>query len=295
MREPSRRRRHRTSEELHERKPVQRRKQSEIEQAHSRRRKARKKKNKNIVSNIILAIAILVFVISAVMLVISFLPYIQGKSGYKKIQDLAIEQTTDEDTPTAFSVNFEELLKLNPDTVGWIRFDEPSIINYPVVQGSDNSQYLTQSFTADDNKLGTIFVNVENQGDFSDRETIIYGHNMHYGGDMFTKLIEYESEDFYKEHPYFYIYTPDGNVSTYQIFAVEYVADDSEVYGIQFTDDAEFLNRISIMKSQALYDTGVEVDAQDKVILLSTCTNFAKDQRLIVNGVKISEEAVATE
>ncbi|MDD3401764.1 MAG: class B sortase [Hespellia sp.] len=257
--------------------------------------RGRRKKKKNLISNLILIIAIIVFLFSAVMLIKSLLPYVQGKAGYKKIQDVAIKQEKDNDTPTAFSVDFDELLKLNPDTVGWIRFDEPSIINYPIVQGEDNSQYLTQSFTEDDNKLGTIFVNIYNHGDFTDRETVVYGHNMHYGGDMFTKMIEYESEDFCKQYPYFYIYTPDGKVSTYQVFAAEYVQDDSEIYSVDFADDAAFLNRINLIRASALYQTDVEITAQNQIVVLSTCTDFAKDQRFLLNGVKIKEEAVSAE
>lgn len=255
-------------------------------------RKRRTRKKKNTVSNVILVIAIAVFLVSAFMLVKSLLPYIQGNAGYKKIQDLVIDQDADEETPAAFSVDFEELAKLNPDTVGWIRFDEPSVINYPIVQGADNSQYLTQSFTADDNKLGTIFVNMYNHGDFSDRETIIYGHNMSYGSDMFTKLNEYEAEDFYKAYPHFYIYTPNGNVSTYQVFAAEYVEDASEIYGVDFADDEAFINRINLIKANALYETGVEVTAQNQIVVLSTCTNYAADERFLLIGVKSSEEPV---
>lgn len=266
------------------------------EQNKKKYHRGRRKKNQNLVSNIILTIAILVFLFAAFMLVKSLLPYWQGKSGYHKIQDLAITQKGSEDeNPVTFSVDFDELMRLNPDTVGWIRFDEPSIINYPVVRGDDNSKYLTQSFTEDDNKLGTIFVNVENKGDFSDQETIIYGHNMHYGGDMFTKLIEYEEEEFCKQHPYFYIYTPDGNVSTYQVFAAEYVEDDSDIYSVTFADEAAYQNRIDMIRNQSLYQTDAEVTTQSQIVVLSTCTNFAEDQRFVLNGVKIREEQAAEE
>ena len=60
----------------------------------------------------------------------------------------------------------------------------PSIISYPVVKSADNNEYLTKTFTANDNKLGTILWICEIQNDFSDRNTFIYGHNMKLGGDV---------------------------------------------------------------------------------------------------------------
>lgn len=60
-------------------------------------------------------------------------------------------------------------------------------------------------------------MDVNNPGDFSGRNTFIYGHNMK-NGSMFAQLLKYKDDSFYKEHPYFYIYTPDGKVRTYEIF-----------------------------------------------------------------------------
>ena len=68
-----------------------------------------------------------------------------------------------------FSVDFDALRAENPDTVAWIRFDEPSIISYPVVKSSDNKEYLTKTFSANDNKLGAIFMDMRCDSDFADR------------------------------------------------------------------------------------------------------------------------------
>ena len=126
---------------------------------------------------------------------------------YDEIQDLAVEADAD---GTGFSVDFDELLAINSDTIAWIRFDEPSIINYPVVKSADNEEYLTKTFAENDNKLGAIFMDMRNNSDFSDRNTIIYGHHLNVSPDMFSRLNMYEDEEFCKEHPDFYIYTPDG-------------------------------------------------------------------------------------
>lgn len=260
---------------------------------HRGRRK--KKGGSNIVSNIILVIAIVVFAVSAYKLYGIFSEYNKGDKEYQKIQDLVINTEKKDDTKEeAFSVDFEKLLEMNSDVVGWIRFDEPSEINYPVVQGRDNEEYLKRTFEANTNKLGTLFVDVNNPGDFSGRNTFIYGHNMK-NGSMFAQLLKYKDDSFYKEHPYFYIYTPDGKVRTYEIFSAGVVKDTSDSYIMDYADDAAFQTYIDYIKQQSAYPTSAEVTTASKIVSLSTCTNVRDDERFLVHGVMIKEEAVKSE
>lgn len=257
---------------------------------HRGRRK--KKGGSNIVSNIILVIAIVVFAVSAYKLYGIFSEYNKGDKEYQKIQDLVINTEKKDDTKEeAFSVDFGKLLEMNSDVVGWIRFDEPSEINYPVVQGRDNEEYLKRTFEANTNKLGTLFVDVNNPGDFSGRNTFIYGHNMK-NGSMFAQLLKYKDDSFYKEHPYFYIYTPDGKVRTYEIFSAGVVKDTSDSYIMDYADDAAFQTYIDYIKQQSAYPTSAEVTTASKIVSLSTCTNVRDDERFLVHGVMIKEEAV---
>lgn len=170
----------------------------------------------------------------------------------------------------------------NPDTVAWLRFDQPSIISYPVVKSADNNEYLTKTFSANDNKLGAIFMDMRNQNDFSDRNTFIYGHNMKVGGEMFSQLNEYASEDFYKAHPYFYIYTPDGKTRTYEVFSARVVKDSAEVYNLNITTDEEFEAYLAECKSTSNYVTSPGVDRNSKIVSLSTCTNVNEDERFLL-------------
>lgn len=257
---------------------------------HRGRRK--KKGGSNIVSNIILVIAIVVFAVSAYKLYGIFSEYNKGDKEYQKIQDLVINTEKKDDTKEeTFSVDFEKLLEMKSDVVGWIRFDEPSEINYPVVQGRDNEEYLKRTFEANTNKLGTLFVDVNNPGDFSGRNTFIYGHNMK-NGSMFAQLLKYKDDSFYKEHPYFYIYTPDGKVRTYEIFSAGVVKDTSDSYIMDYADDAAFQTYIDYIKQQSAYPTSAEVTTASKIVSLSTCTNVRDDERFLVHGVMIKEEAV---
>ena len=162
-----------------------------------RSRKKGKKKKSGLLSNLILILAVCVFVFSGYQLYQIFAEYHEGKKEYEEIRELVIQEepkkeTEEEKEPEVqprFTVDFATLQQMNPDTVGWIRFEEPSEISYPVVKGRDNEEYLTRTFEANDNKLGTLFVDKDNTGTFTDRNTIIYGHNMK-NGTMFAQLLK---------------------------------------------------------------------------------------------------------
>lgn len=257
---------------------------------HHRGRRSKHAK-KNWISNIIIVIAVVVLVYAAFNLWNIFKEYQKGTAEYDEIQNGVISIQNSEETggEESFWVDFEKLLEMNPDTVAWIRFEEPSEINYPVVAGIDNKKYLKTTLEGNTNAAGTLFIDMENKDDFSDRNTFIYGHNMK-NGSMFGKLKKYRSSDFYKENPYFYLYTPDGKESTYQIFSVTVVKDTSESYTKHFFDDAEYEAYLTMIQGLSLYQTGVEVDKDSKIVSLSTCTNVSDDERLLVYGVKISEK-----
>ena len=255
---------------------------------HRGRRRKRKKQSRaaRFLSNIILICAIAIFIVSAYKLINIGVGYQEGRSEYEEVMDLAVQY---EENNEKFRVNFDKLMEMNDDTIGWIRFyPEPSIINYPVVQGNDNDIYLHKTFTANENTLGTIFLDVNNADDFSDKNSIIYGHRMK-DGSMFRKLEEYQEKSFWEENPYFYIYTPDGKETTYHIYSVGIVDDNAKTYTLSFGSDSEYQSYIDYTMSTADYDTGVEVTTDDQIVTLSTCTSAGDDYRFVVHGVKIRE------
>ena len=252
--------------------------------------RGRKKKKGGWISNIILILALIVFVVSAYQLIKIGKGYWDGRSEYEKIRDLAIESDGDKNgEESQFRVNFDELLAINPDTIGWIRFSpEPSIISYPIVQGDDNDKYLHKTFSANENTLGAIFLNVGNKPDFSDRNSIIYGHRMK-DGSMFRHLQDYEDQSFWESNPYFYIYTPDGREITYHIYSVGQVEDTSDTYLTVFESEEAYQNFLNMTKEVSAYDTGVEVTVEDTIVTLSTCTSASDEHRFVVRGVKEKE------
>lgn len=282
--------------ELQKQKKLKRReRKQEDKEITTKHRRGRKKSGKrNIVSDIILVIAVGVFLFSGFKLYTIFNEYGKGDKEYENIAQTVIQkvetntETTQEDVPEEpkFVVDFGTLQEINADTVAWIRFDEPKDISYPVVKGPDNDKYLKTTFEGKRNAAGTLFVDMKNSRDFTDKNTFIYGHNMK-NGSMFGQLRKYKNSSFCNENPYFYIYTPDGNCSKYEIFAAAIVKDTSETYTYSYADDNAYMNYIQYIKNGALYTTDAEVTADSKIVTLSTCTNVRDDERLVVHGVCI--------
>ncbi len=255
---------------------------------------------KSLISNIVLVIAVAVFLFSAYKLYTIYSEYRKGEKEYEEVTEEVVEaidvetEVVDEEGETivetreVLDIDFAELHKINPDVVGWIDFDEPSKISYPVLHAEDNDKYLRRTIEGKPNTAGCLFVDMNNAGDFSDQNTFIYGHNMR-NGSMFGQLKKYKAEDFCKENPYFYIYTPDGKQNKYQIFAVCIVEDTSDTYIKHYADEEAFANYIKYIRGLSRYDVDVEVTPQSQIVSLSTCTNVTKTQRLVVHGVKVEE------
>ncbi|HIW20664.1 MAG TPA: class B sortase [Candidatus Dorea intestinavium] len=256
------------------------------------KREKKRRKKSGWFSNLILIIALVVFCVAGFQLFQIGKGYVAGRSEYKKITKLAI---TGEAKEEQFQVNFAELLKINPDTVGWLRFfPQPEIINYPIVHTNNNDTYLTKTFSQNENTVGAIFLNAYNQS-LEDKHCIIYGHYMN-DGSMFHKLWDYEKKEFYDANPNFYIYTPDGKEKTYRIFSVARVDENDLTYGIQFDTPEDFDTFIKHNQEVSIYDTGVEVKNTDQVVSLSTCTSLNDStDRWKIAGVLIETKEINKE
>ena len=177
-------------------------------------------------------------------------------------------------------IDFTQLLSVNSDIVGLLRIRALDI-SYPVVQGKDNDYYLHRTFEKTDNFAGCLFVNSYNMGDFTDQNTIIYGHNMK-NGSMFGKLKNFNDPEVFKKSRYFWIFTPDF-IYQYRIFSASVVDKTGLTYQISFTDD-EFDQFISRAYSNSVVDNqDVTVTKEDRIVTLSTCTGD-DSTRFVVMG-----------
>lgn len=256
----------------------------------------------------ILVIAIGVFIFSAYNLISIFANYKKGDDEYKNVEnqvfnptDTSIEPPTvlvnsdvyedifgkDNDEYEFLNYNHNKLLSINPNAQGYLDMAAYNVV-VPIVQGGDNSFYLDHSITSAYHSYGCPFIDYRIEGGIEARNAIIYGHAMK-NGSMFGMLNRYLRKDFYftKNNRYMYLYCESG-VYIYEVFSA-YVGDstDSRIYTLGYDDDAAFLDYINYIKGKSAYDTGVTVDATDKIITLSTCYYNDGGDRVLVHAKRL--------
>ena len=186
--------------------------------------------------------------------------------------------------PETIKVDFDRLTSKYPDVVGYI-YGAYTGINYPIVQSSSNDYYIDHDLDGNVNNNGSIFMEYLNSSDFSDHNTLVYGHNMK-SGLMFAHLTNYKNQSYYNAHPYFYIYTPtqDYKLNLYAGFVCEH---DDEVYALSLTQSQlEGLAERSTFKSNIGVPTG-------RIMTLSTCSYEFDDARYVVVGELVPIENTA--
>ena len=176
-------------------------------------------------------------------------------------------------------VDFSALLAKNRDAVGWI-YSPDTVINYPVVQGSDNDYYLHRLIDGTWNPSGTIFVDARDTRCFDGRSAILYGHHMN-DGSMFASIVNYKKQDYYAAHQNLYLNTPSGNYRL-AVFSGFVTYADSSVYTFDFAGDAEFMDYVAKMKGFSDFSSDVTVSASDRIAVLSTCTYEYDDARYVL-------------
>ena len=179
-------------------------------------------------------------------------------------------------------VNFVALKAINEDVVGWI-YQEGTTVNYPVVQGEDNHEYLYWLINGDYNGAGTPFMDFRNEPDFSDRNTVIYGHNMN-NGTMFADFHKYVDQEYYDEHPTMLLMTPDEDY-TVEFFAGYISTLDTDAWQMQFSSDKEYTDWLETAKEKSAFKSNVVPTVDERVITLSTCSNSYAKTRFVLLGV----------
>lgn len=193
-------------------------------------------------------------------------------------------------------LDFAGLQEINPDVYAWIYVPDTSV-NYPIVQrAGDAEYYLRRDLQGNHSTAGTIFTQYYNHKDWLDNLTVIYGHNMN-DGSMFASLHYFEDSQFFQEHPYIYIYTPEYTL-VYQVFAAYEFTDVHLLLSYTMNDyDSFALYLDQVLSLDGLHvniNRDMEVTADDRVITLSTCMDVRKsDNRYLVQAKLSAVEKTA--
>lgn len=198
------------------------------------------------------------------------------------------EETEEESLiPVSVDIQYDELKKINEDFAGWLYY-EPLDISYPIVRGNDNDYYTHYTFEGEKNSSGAIFMDFLNKTDYSDYNTIVYGHNMR-NGTMFGSLKKMLNDfSIQEENPNFYVFTED-KAYMYEIFAVYLTQADSRTYDL-IRNEEEQQGFLDYVDETATWRSDKVVSAFDKVMTLSTCHGLHSNNRTIILGVLVASE-----
>lgn len=183
------------------------------------------------------------------------------------------------------NVNFDELLRKNPDTVGWIQVNGTKV-NYPVVQSTDNEYYLRHDFNKKYNINGWVYADFRANFTNFDKNTILYAHNLT-NRTMFGSLVETQKSYWYTnpDNQYIKVSTPTSN-SVWKVFSTYTIEPVTDYLKTNFSKN-DYLDFLNTLKSRSIYDFNTEVTKEDKIITLSTC-NDAGNKRIVVHAKMVT-------
>ena len=180
----------------------------------------------------------------------------------------------------------------NPDIYAWIYIPDTQI-DYPVLQHpTDDTYYLNYNIDGSKGYPGCIYTEKCSARDFTDPNTVLYGHNMK-NGSMFAGLHKFEDSEYFAEHPYVYIYTEDG-LLVYAVFAAYESGDEHILNTYDFTKESVYEKYLEDLYSTRSMNRNiredVEVTTKDRILTLSTCIADKPNNRYLVQGVLLNED-----
>lgn len=168
----------------------------------------------------------------------------------------------------ALRENIEALREINEDIVAYIRIDG-TVIDYPVVQGADNSYYLTHAYDGSESARGAVFWDASLPGGVLTQHTVLHAHN-NKDGSMFSDLELFKDGEFFEEHRYIDLETGYYN-TRWEIISV-YLSDADEALPLSFADEEDFLSYAGEVVSRSLFPFEGEITRDTLLLTLNTCS-----------------------
>ncbi len=234
-------------------------------------------KRKNILPNMMLFLCIIIFLYCGYRIVSDFLEKKEAKDEYTALA---------KEIRGKRQINWQKLLSINKDTVGWV-YAKGTDIDYPIVQGKNNSEYLHKTFKGTYNASGSIFLDAKGNNEFLSDNNVIYGHHMR-NGTMFADLLKFREQSFIKKHDKIVIYTPTKTIHLQVISAYARSAKckipitfDKENTLLAYKED--ILSRSEI-KTKA---TNEQIKEANRIYTFVTCSYEADNYRTFVHAIEV--------
>ena len=182
-----------------------------------------------------------------------------------------------EDNPT-----LKDLKKLNPDVKAWIQVPKTNI-DYPVVQGQDDMEYINKNVYGEFELSGAIFLSCLNKDDFSDPYNLVYGHNMKNGG-MFADVADFTNKEYFETHQKGKLYLTDATRKIRFFACMKVTAADAKIYHPDGYRKENLKDLFDYIQANAVQYRDVNVADENSLIALSTCSEAETNGRVVLIG-----------
>lgn len=253
-----------------------------------RKRKVKKINKKKTRLLIFILLCIIIYFISMIK-IINYLIDTNKNSKVNKIINNAIKINEDKSTASQdkYIVDFNKLKEQNSDTVAYLKVFGTDI-DYVVVKSNDNSYYLNHNFMKEKNSGGWIFADYHNKFDNTDKNIIIYGHNMA-NGSMFgtlSKVLDKEWQN--NKENYNIILSDEFGTKIYKVFSTYMTEPDDYYIKTEFDSLEEYSKFINEIAFRSNYVYGIDVFSSDKILTLSTCNSIG-NKRIVLHAKLIKK------
>ena len=250
------------------------------------RRKKNKRYKKVILNIIIYMILLFVLIYSG----IKIFKWYNDKTNNNKFAEqikstVIVEDKNEDENKEEYTVDFNKLKEQNNETVAWIKVNNTNV-EYPVLRATNNSFYLNHSFDKSKNSAGWIFADYRNKFDGTDKNIIIYGHNMR-DDSMFGSLKNILNSAWYdnEENTNITLYT-ENEKSIYKVFSIYKIESEDYYIKTEFSNDNEFEKFIETLKKRSIKNFNIDISKEDSILTLSTCANNNK-YRVVLHAKKM--------
>lgn len=245
----------------------------------------KQKSKKYIAILIIRMVFFFTLIISSIYIIKWYINSKQNKMLEKKILESVIVEDIENNTTNDYKIDFEKLKEINKQVVAWLKVNNTQI-EYPVVQAEDNNYYLKRNLEKQYNVGGWIFADYKNKLDGTDKNIVVYGHNMK-DDSMFGSLKNILKEEWYNNNENYIIdFITEKEHQKYQVFSVYKIEKEDYYIDTEFKN-SEFDEFIDTLKGRSIKDFNVDVSAEDSILTLSTCADNNK-YRVVLHAKKIS-------
>ena len=246
-----------------------------------------KKINIKKILSIILTGICLIGVVYSSLKIIEWKINLNKNKNIKEITQEAVTVIGNTPEEKKYIVDFKKLKEKNSDTVGYLKVNNTDV-EYVVVKGNDNDFYLNHNFNKEYNVAGWIFADYKNNFDGTDKNIVIYGHNMQ-DGSMFASLKNILTNDWQNNtNKEIKLVTEQGTIA-YQIFSSYIIAPEEYYITTSFENNEEYKQFLITLKQRSYYDYNVEVNESDNILTLSTCTGTGNN-RIVIHARQINLE-----